>query len=317
MRFQYVFIFLLIAPAGYCSDCPADVSQPRASVRLQEIVAEAQQEFQRGNYSGAADRFRQVLCFVPQNSFIYYGLGLAEAAANHFDLARAALDHANRLSPGATNILLALAQVNTSAGNIEEAVRVLAERERLGAATSSEQQDAMQLRAQLAQALLSQGRSELALAQLLRLKQMGMHDAATMLALSTLENNLGAWGDAVKDCSAVIDDPATTPAQRSTAATVAGLAFRNEGRYDEAARMFDTAIQQQPSEIACLALAEVYDRIEKMGQAVTVLKSCGVKLPESTAIATALGRNLVNSGNYEEGRVVLTRVTQSTSITVL
>jgi tetratricopeptide (TPR) repeat protein len=313
MRFQYVFVFLLIARAGYCFDCPAGISQSQAALQLQEIVAEAQQDFQRGNYSGAADRFRQALCFAPQNGSIYYGLGLAEAAANHFDLARAALDHAIRLSPGATNILLALAQVNASAGNIEEAIRVLAEREHLGAAPSSEQQDVMQLRAQLAQALLSQSRSELALAQLLRLRRMGVHDPATMLTLATLENNLGAWGDAIKDCTTAIDDPTTTPVQRSTAATVAGLAFKNQSKYDDAARMFDAAIQQQPSEIACLALAEVYDRIEKMGQAVNVLKSCGAKLPESTAVATALGRNLVNAGNYEEGRAVLTRVTQNTS----
>jgi tetratricopeptide (TPR) repeat protein len=311
MKIHCALLFLLAAGPGYCVACPAGISEAQATLQLRDLVAGAQGAFEHGDYPQAADHFRQAICYAPQNGSLYYGLGLAEAAASHFDRAHTALEQANRLSPGTPHLLLALAQVSASAGNIDEAVRLLAERDRLGTAPAAEQQDAPQLRAQLAQALLAQNRLELALAQLLRLKQMGAAGPPALLTLATLENNLCAWSDATEDSAKVAGDPATTPAQRAAATAVAGLAFKNANKPDDAIRMLEASVQWEVSEVACLALADVHNRREQMQKALDLLKSCAAKLPQSAAVATELGKNLVTTGGYEEAETVLRGVTQT------
>src|SRR6266700_8388539 len=100
-------IVLLLALAA-ASDCP-----PAGQLNYQKLGQAAQQAFQRRDYAEAAKNFRLALCVAPDNADVYHGLGLAEAAAGHFDLAEKALAQADRLSPRNFAILLARAQVQT------------------------------------------------------------------------------------------------------------------------------------------------------------------------------------------------------------
>jgi predicted Zn-dependent protease len=292
--------------------CPApDASQVPAQ-QFRRYASEAQEAFQANDYRKAAASFRTALCFAPKNGSLYYGLGLAEAAASSFDRAREALMEARRLAPSEPAILLSLAQVNASAGNLDESVSNLAQLERCSSGHQNEEQkqSAIQLRAQLGQALVAQNRFDLALAQLLRVKQAGVSEPAVLLTLATLENNLGAYADAERDANSALAANVNGE-QRSTAAAIAGLAYKNEKKNDDAIRSFQASIQSAPSEIACLALTEIFETNAEPAKAIEVAESCSTAIPHSAPIAVALGRNLVNAGRHEEGASVLQGVTLS------
>ncbi len=73
-----------------------------------------------------------------------------------------------------------------------------------------------------------------------------MSDSAVLLTLATLENNLGAYADAERDANAVSAGNVTRE-QRSTAAAIAGLAYKNEKKNEDAIRSFRASIELSPS----------------------------------------------------------------------
>src|SRR5258708_4886992 len=198
-----------LVTAALAADCPPPLANREdAAAKLRTFGQSAREAFQRGDYAGAAENFRHALCLAPESAEIYHGLGLAEAAAGQFDEAGKALDRADRLAPHDFSTLLARAQ---------------------GGASRS--------------TLLRQRKLDLALAQLLRAKQAGLDDPAILLMLSTLENNLGAYTDAIRDAVGVDRSSAATDSQRATAAAIAGLAYKNQKKNEEAIRLLKQSIQ--------------------------------------------------------------------------
>jgi tetratricopeptide (TPR) repeat protein len=311
---------LLLALALTCraSDCPtAQTSREQAAAKLQQFAQAAREAFEGGDYARAAESFRQALCLAPDSADIYHGLGLAEAAAGHFDRAGKALAQADRLAPHNFTILLLRAQVETSAGNFELASRLLRDAERLPSASSPEAQRAVaQLHGQLGGALLQKRHLELALAQLLRAARAGLLDPSTLLMLATLENNLGAYSDAIRDATDLDGAPAATVAQRATAAAIAGLAYKNQKKDEEAIRLLKRSIELTPGEPAYLALAEIYEMSEKTAEAVKLLEQGTAALPGSLKIALAFGRTLVDAGDHQRAAAVLSGITQQASADV-
>ncbi len=290
-------IIILLALAA-AADCPPQ------QLNYQKLGQAAQQAFQRGDYAEAARNFRLALCIAPNNADVYHGLGLAEAAAGHFDLADKALAQADRLSPQKFAILLPRAQVQASAGNFEQSSRTLGEAERLAPAGS--EATIVQLHGQLGGALLQKGQLDLALAQLLRATRGGLRDPSILLMLATLENNLGAYDDAIRDALSVNG----APAQQATAVAVAGLAYKNQKKAEDAIRTLKRAIELGPGEPAYLALAEIYQQSEQPAEAAKLLTQAADALPGSGAIAVSLGRSLIDAGDYQRAEAVLAAVTQ-------
>jgi tetratricopeptide (TPR) repeat protein len=138
----------------------------------------------------------------------------------------------------------------------------------------------------------------LSLAALLRAKQAGALDGESLLLLATLENNQGAYADAVQDLLPLLEGglPATD-AQRAAAASVAGLASKNQNRPDDAIRWFEQATRLARTPTSYLALAEIYQTNGKLGEAIRILHQARAAIPDSAAIAVALGRNLINAGD--------------------
>jgi predicted Zn-dependent protease len=129
--------------------------------------------------------------------------------------------------------------------------------------------------------------------------------------LATLENNLGAYADAERDANAAASAGNVTREQRSTAAAIAGLAYKNEKKNEDAIRSLRASIELAPSEIACLALTEIFETSAEAVKAIDVSQSCSTAIPQSAPIAIALGRNLVNAGKHEQAVTVLENVTHS------
>jgi tetratricopeptide (TPR) repeat protein len=201
--------------------------------------------------------------------------------------------------------LLGRAQAAASAGDFELATATLAAAERLEPANPA----VAQLHAHLGGALLQQRKLDLALAQLLRAKQGGWDDPSIRLMLATLENNLGAYGDAIRDASSLDTNTAATVPQRATAAAIAGLAYKNQKRNEDAIRLLKHAIELAPSETAYVALSEIYESTDQSGEAVKLLEQGAATLPSSQRIALALGRNLVNGGDNQRAVAVLSGIT--------
>jgi tetratricopeptide (TPR) repeat protein len=290
-------LLLAIVRASMAVDCqpaPADKTFSQA----------AREAFERGDYARAAEEFRQALCLAPDSAEVYHGLGLAEAAAGRFEQAGKALYQADRLSPHDFGILLSRAQVAASAGDFELAIGTLGEAERLDPAHSP---SVAQLHAQLGGALLRQRKLDLALAQLLRAAQAGLReDPSIHLMLATLENNLGAYTDAIHDATSVDGSAGATVPQRATAAAIAGLAYKNLKRYEEAIRLLKRAIALAPGETAYLALAESYEMSEQPAEAAKLLEQAVKALPASPKIALAFGRSLIDAGENQRAAAFLT-----------
>ena len=193
---------------------------------------------------------------------------------------------------------LELAQAAAAAGDYEVAIAKLAAAERLEPANPA----VAQLHAHLGGALLQQRKLDLALAQLLRARRAGWDDPSIRLMLATLENNLGAYSDAIRDAASLDSIAAATTPQRATAAAIAGLAYKNQKRNEDAIRLLKHAIELAPSETAYLALSEIYEASD----AVKLLEHT---LPGSQRIALALGRNLVNAGDNQRAVAVLSGIT--------
>ena len=302
---QRAILLLAIVTAAFAGDCPS------APGDLQKLGQAAREAFERGDYAQAAASFRRALCAAPGNAGLFHGLGLAEAAAGHFDEAGKALEQADRLSPHDFAILLARAQVEASAGHFEQAAHQLGEAERLEPANSAQARSAVaQLHEQLGGALLQQRKLDLALSQLLRARQAGQDDPSIRLMLATLENNLGAYSDAIRDASSLDNSAVATVPQKATAAVIAGLAYKNLKQNDEAIRLLKHAIELAPGEIAYLTLAEVYEMSDQTAEAAKLLEQAAAALPGSQRIALALGRALVNAGDNQRAAVVLGGMTQ-------
>jgi tetratricopeptide (TPR) repeat protein len=195
---------------------------------------------------------------------------------------------------------LELAQAAAAAGDYEVAIAKLAAAERLEPGNPA----VAQLHAHLGGALLQQRKLDLALAQLLRARRAGWDDPSIRLMLATLENNLGAYSDAIRDAASLDSNAAATVPQRATAAAIAGLAYKNQKRNEDAIRLLKHAVELAPSETAYLALSEIYEASDS----VKLLEQGAAALPGSQRIALALGRNLVNAGDNQRAVALLTGV---------
>jgi tetratricopeptide (TPR) repeat protein len=134
--------------------------------------------------------------------------------------------------------------------------------------------------------------------------------------LATLENNLGAYSDAIRDATDLDGSAAATVAQRATAAAIAGLAYKNQKKEEEAIRLLKRSIELTPGEPAYLALAEIYEMSEKTAEAVKLLEKGTAALPASQKIALVFGRTLVDAGDHQRAAAVLSGITQQASADV-
>src|SRR5262249_4722168 len=112
-----------------------------------------------------------------------------------------------------------------------------------------------------------------------------------------------AYADAVREASQLENDSTLPASLRAASAAVAGLASKNLDRPDEAIPHLQRAIELGPAELgailetACLALAEIYQMQQDSAAARSVLEQGRKRLPRSSRLALALGRNLAESGD--------------------
>src|SRR5450759_2425007 len=150
---------------------------------------------------------------------------------------------------------------------------------------------------------------DLALAESLRYEQAGGADAEATIALAALENQVGAYDDALHSAQALEQQTGLPANLRASAAGIAGLSYESLGQRDEAIRHLKLAVQLAPKdENSYLALAYIYEKTNRFREAVELLQQGRKNLPDSAALLLALGSHLVWSEQYEPGVRALTEV---------
>lgn len=132
---------------------------------------------------------------------------------------------------------------------------------------------------------------ELAMSELLRARRLGENNAEFLLRLASVENILGAFGDAAADADAAAPLPPGSPAQRASAAALAGVAYRGAEQPDLAIARFRQALEFAPeSENSAIMLAELLVEKGLSGDAAAVLEKFLARSPSAVEPWAQLGR---------------------------
>jgi Flp pilus assembly protein TadD len=291
---------LAVSVSMHAGDCPASALNPQAAQRrLDELGKNAQVEMAQQRFAEAVRDFKEAACLSSRDPRIFYALGSSEAAAGEFMSARKALATADRLQPGNPLPLVMLARVNVSMGDVDSLKATLSEAAVRFAANSD-------LHAALAQFLLQNKLLDLALAEALRSQKAGGATPQSTMDLAVLENNVGAYDDAIRNAMAIEGQTDLPVAVRASAAGVAGLSYESAGQPEPATSHLRAAIQLDPSqENSYLALAFLLDKAHRYAEAVEVLEQGRAKLPQSTPLLLPLGSDLILSERYAAGIDVL------------
>jgi tetratricopeptide (TPR) repeat protein len=306
-------LVLLLLPRGLAVQCVTPPDRETAHARFEELEKAAQEAFQKRDFARAAENLRRAICFDSTSARAYHELGLAEAAAGHFPDAEQALALAQSRAPSDFGILLTRAQVELSLKKPDAARPILAEARRYQPKDSpAAAQSLARIYSLLGRAYLEHRQPDLAIAALLRAAHTDTPESETLLFLATLENSEGAYADAIHNAELVMSADSTPEAQKGAAAGIAGLAYKNQRRNDNAIRLLRQAIQVAPTQTILLALAEIYETEGKPGDAAQVLRQARLVFPDSAKIALALGRNLANAGETAGALQYLSECTRRT-----
>ena len=304
--------------------------------QLRQILRQAQSEFQQGSFSSAATLFRQAAQSAPRNGRIHMAWGLSLLKSGAAAQAHEVLSRSAQLLPGDLEVLLALIQTEVTLRNAVLARRHAAEAAKAAAADvrlallevqiEALSGDAARVRqalrtvtqrfpgnakllAEIGHFLFSERRAEidpLALSVLLRAGQAGVRDARTTLALASLQSMGGAYADAIRNASWVMDQTAVPIESRAAAAAIAGECYAQSGQPAEAVRVLKMAIEWMPgAEEHALALAGVHRANSEYALAAAALEQPRRRGGESAELLLALGTNLVSAGNWAEATPVL------------
>jgi superkiller protein 3 len=294
---RFLVLFLLVLPhtrAAQCPSPPADRQTLRA--RFEEYEKAAQEAFQRRDFVDAAKNLRGAICIEPTSARAYHELGLAEAAAGHFEEADRALALAQRHAPRDFGILLSRAQVELSLQKPDLARLMLSDARRNQPKDSRTGAQALaRVDSLVGRSYMEQQQPDLAIAAWLRAADGGGPEAESLLLLATLENSLGAYDDAIQNADRVMRSGEIPDGQKGAAAAIAGLAYKNQKLNDDAIRLLRQAILTSPNQTSYLALAEIYAANDQPQEAGKVLTQARTVFPDSAKIAVALGRNLAGS----------------------
>jgi tetratricopeptide (TPR) repeat protein len=276
------------------ADCNTGLSPQEKLTEFKRLDAAAESAMQQHRPSEAIQLYKQAVCLAPNSARGFYGLGVAEAAAGEFAQAREAFQTSDRLQPTTGMPLLMQVRVNASLQDFDTLKANLRE------AATRFPRDA-QLHSALARLLAEHNLFVLSLAEALR-SQEAASDANSKLQLAGLENTVGAYDDAVREALS-LEQRADAPKElRSAAAGIAGLSYESLHQSDQGIRYLQEAIELDPlQENSYLALADLYEQMQKYSAAVSVLEQGRRQLPESSAILLALGADLVRAERYREG----------------
>jgi len=306
MKLSLLGLFLMTR--GLASDCPSLTLSPQdIRERFQELDRKAQVEFRRGELVKAANDFREAVCIAPESMRPYYalyGVATRAMATGNYAQARRTLEEADRLRPDYALPLVMLVKLSLVSGEVDDLKKCLLA---LGQRFPADGR----LHAELARDLIHQKQYDLALAEALRTEQSGNVDDTSIINLAVLENQIGAFDDAVRHAIAIKEQTTLPDRIRASGAAIAGLSYESLGQLEAAVQNLRQAIQLDPGqENPYIALARIYDRQHNTKAAIEILETGQTRIPASTSILLSLGASLVSAEQFPAAIQILTKEIQ-------
>ncbi len=278
------------------------LSPQEAPQRFEELDRKAQVEFRRREFGKAAAEFRQASRIGPEGLSSYYDLlavAASKVAARNFGQAREALERADQLRPDSALPLVMLVKVSLMAGDAEDA------RKRLRAAAQRFPADG-RLHGELAQDLAQEKRYDLALAEALRFERSGLKDPEATLTLAALENEIGAYADAIRHAVAIEADSKLPDSVRASAAAAIARGYDGLTQTEEAISHLKLAIRLAPAqEDFYLALQRLYELQQNHAAAIEILEQGRKHISGSPNVWLALAASLELAKDDAAARQVL------------
>jgi tetratricopeptide (TPR) repeat protein len=307
-----VKVILLLVPvlgAHAASDCPPEALSPQEShARFQQLDRRAQVEFRRGDYADSEKSFRQAACLAPEKMRSYYdffGVALGAMVAGNYVQARKMLKRADQLRPDYALPLAMQVKVNLASGdikNLKESLLALGERFPVNG----------RLHADLARDLIHEKQYILGLAEALRAEEGRNTDATLRIDLAVIENQLGAFSDAIRHAVAIEDQTDLSDRTRAAGAAIAGLSYENIGELQEAVQHLSRAIQLDAAqENPYLALSRIYEEHHNSKAAIDVLEAGQRHVAASPKLMIALGTSLISAEQSPAAIRILCEVIRS------
>ncbi|MEK7681188.1 MAG: tetratricopeptide repeat protein [Patescibacteria group bacterium] len=99
------------------------MSKDEKEFKLAQLIQEAEQQFQLGNFDKAEDGFIAAVKVSPKSASAYRGLGDTYLAKNAIEEARQTYSFLLKLDPEDDSVLVKLAELSESQGDLEEAIQ--------------------------------------------------------------------------------------------------------------------------------------------------------------------------------------------------
>ncbi len=284
-----------------------------------------------GQYDQAEAFFSKTLEAEPANFEALYDLGLAASHAGHNERARSVLEQAVAQEPENVNALYDLAAVDVALDRKEAALELLAKAARL----APKRPDVLDLEARTSAALGyfadstrawdeylklvpadDVARRERAFAQTATGENMG--DGLTELSTFVRKHPGNAAGHYELGTAETARQPdealkelnrALTLDPNLTAAHVArGLLLYRQGKPEAALTDFQLVAEKEPNNGTILdRLGETYMALDRMNDALPVLRKAAELLPSNSTVLLHLGRALSKTGQQQEAAAVFAR----------
>jgi tetratricopeptide (TPR) repeat protein len=303
-----VLLALFALARGATSDCPPLAFSPQQiREQFRELNRKAQVEFRHGELAQAANDFRDAVCVAPASMRPYYELyevATRAMATGDYAHARSTLEEAYRLRPDYALPLAMLVRLSLASGDADDL------KESLLALAQHFPADG-RLHAELARDLIHQKQYDLALAEGLRAEQSGSVDETSTINLAVLENQVGAFDDAVRHAIGIEEQTTLPDRIRASGAAIAGLSYESLGQLEAAVQHLRQAIQLDPGqENPYIALARIYERQHNSRAAIEVLQAGQTRRPDSTPVLLSLGKSLVAAEQFPAAIQTLAKVIQ-------
>jgi tetratricopeptide (TPR) repeat protein len=293
---------MYLSSTGWASDCGQGLNIQEKISRFKELDRQAESSMHSRHFHDAVQLYQQAVCLIPNTARAWYGLGMAQAGSGAFLDARVSFQTADRLQPSTPMPLIMQVRMNLALHDMDALKANLREMARRFPQDS-------QAHAALARILAEQNLLLLALAEALRSEHARNADPISTIQLAVLENASGIYQDAVDNALAIEEDHGLASEIRASAAGVAGLSYEGLGETDRAVQYLNEAIALHPSsENSYIALADLYEQLQRYEDAVNVLKRARLRFPDSVAVLLPLGVDLVRVDRYDEGTQVLREV---------
>jgi tetratricopeptide (TPR) repeat protein len=130
--------------------------------------------------------------------------------------------------------------------------------------------------------------------------------------LAVIENQLGAFSDAIRHAVAIEDQTDLSDRTRAAGAAIAGLSYENIGELQEAVQHLSRAIQLDAAqENPYLALSRIYEEHHNSKAAIDVLEAGQRHVAASPKLMIALGTSLISAEQSPAAIRILCEVIRS------